>query len=77
MASTVSVSKLAGLMKGATSRMWDLEFPDTALSWQDGFWAESCSPDELRGLIEYIVDQRAHHCVGGLKERWEAPSAAR
>lgn len=70
-AATASVSLLAGRLKGATSRAWHLEFPSEELAWQDGYWAESCDPRDLSGLIRYIQGQRSHHASTAIRETWQ------
>jgi REP element-mobilizing transposase RayT len=71
LAPAVSLSTLAGRMKGASSRAWDLEHPGASLSRQDGYRAESCSPRSLEPLVSYIVDQRARHAREVAAESWE------
>jgi len=65
----VALSELARQMKGASSRLWNLS-QSPRLSWQDGYWAESVRPEDLRRLCDYIDNQRQHHRAGPLAERW-------
>ena len=59
-------------LKGGTSRFWNLEqVALEALTWQEGYWAESVSPKDLDALLVYVRNQRRHHANNPSMERWE------
>jgi REP element-mobilizing transposase RayT len=74
LAPAASLPTLVRRMKGASSRAWDLEHPGGSLPWQDGYWAESCSPGSLEPLVSYIIDQRGRHAREVAAESWETLS---
>lgn len=71
----VSLSALMKQVKGASSRAWNLQQPLPPsewhpLIWQDGFWAESCSPRHLEILTRYVASQRDMHRDDSPFESW-------
>ena len=69
--SAVSLATLVARIKGASSRAWNLEVSTPSLAWQDGYWAESCYPQQINPLLEYLRDQRTHHARRNPPESWE------
>jgi len=71
---TESVSHVVGVLKGAASHHWN-EHPlrECDLYWQEGFYAVSCNPADLGGLIHYVENQRQHHGTGHIKSELELP----
>jgi REP element-mobilizing transposase RayT len=67
--SSTALSEVARHLKGASSHTWNLSHRPR-LRWQDGYWAESVRPEDLRALCEYIRIQRERHCARDLQERW-------
>jgi REP element-mobilizing transposase RayT len=59
-------------MKGGASRFWNLEHPEhPRLGWQQGYWAETVTPEDLDGLLAYVRRQRIRHEGDRSLERWE------
>jgi putative transposase len=60
--STMSASRAAQLLKGASSRWIHSTFPDLAgFAWQDSYGAFSVSQSSLSTVADYIRGQRQHH----------------
>ncbi len=70
LAATTALAAVVQRMKGATSYLLPRVL-DAPLSWQDGYWAASFAAHELRNLITYVREQRAHHGRGSGAEDWE------
>jgi putative transposase len=69
----IAVAQIAHRLKGASSHDIHLLYPETrGRDWQSGYWAESVGPTNLDPLIDYILNQRAHHQVPHLRERWQS-----
>jgi len=66
---TTPMSELLQRVKGTSSRLWNLT-RSPRLTWQDGYWAESIRPEDLRGLCGYLGTQRQHHRSDGVLEGW-------
>jgi REP-associated tyrosine transposase len=74
--STLALATLVHALKGASSHAWNHRpSASTPLSWQDGYWAESCDPDDLGELFDYVRSQRNHHATPHAPEPWENPDA--
>lgn len=59
---TLAVCKAVQLLKGGSSRWIGETFPSLpGFAWQDGYGAFSVSKSSLPQVVQYIVDQRAHH----------------
>lgn len=71
--SVCSVAALSQSLKGASSREHNRATDPCGFSlyWQDGYWAESCGPQAVAGLIRYIRRQRLHHALDQRPEPWE------
>lgn len=69
----LALSTLVGEAKGYSAFIWNRATParDT-LAWQDGYWAESCRPDDLDALLRYVASQRRRHAAPCEPESWEA-----
>jgi REP element-mobilizing transposase RayT len=69
---TVSVARLAGVLKGVSSSAVNNDLaPGTGFRWQGGYAAFSVRSDDLEALTNYIRNQRAHHAVHTLNPRLE------
>ena len=61
---TITVSKVAQLMKGASSKWIHESFAHLReFAWQEGYGAFSVSCSNLPTVIKYIANQRAHHAA--------------
>jgi putative transposase len=71
--SECSMAMLVRSLKGASSREHNRTEPPYELSLygQDGYWAESCGPQAVPGLIRYLHRQRQHHALSQSPEPWE------
>ena len=70
---TLSVSKVAQLLKGGSSKWIHETFPALAgFEWQDGYGAFSLSKSQLPEVIEYVANQREHHRVRTFQEEYRA-----
>ncbi|MBI2389007.1 MAG: IS200/IS605 family transposase [Deltaproteobacteria bacterium] len=63
---TVTLATLIQQIKGASCRAWNqsrlVARPDwRPLVWQDGYWAQSCDPLTVGGLLPYVARQRTAH----------------
>lgn len=72
---TVSLARLVQQMKGGSSYAWNAMLQGTKkvtahLRWQDGYWAESCAPNAIAPLVEYIEQQRQRHYPRSPWESW-------
>ena len=74
LAAKVPLSELCKRLKGASSHLSKLEFADSPVSWQDGYWADSWHPDHTEPLVRYVRAQRDHHHCQHLQLEWEPPS---
>lgn len=69
---TTPISDLMRKLKGASSRLWNLS-RTPPLTWQDGYWAQSVRPEDLRALCGYLEIQRQHHLAKIDREDWMTP----
>lgn len=59
---TQSLANVVGQMKGYAAFMWNRASPPRDnLTWQDGYWARSCEPEDLARLLDYVTNQRRRH----------------
>jgi putative transposase len=59
---SISAAKAIQLLKGASSKWVNDEFPmNEHFSWQQGYAAFSLSPSRMKKTIEYINNQEDHH----------------
>ena len=70
---TVALATLVQQLKGGSSSEWNAAHgQEAALKWQEGYWAESCSPRGVAPLLEYVLRQREHHAPSTqAPESWE------
>jgi putative transposase len=66
-----SLAEVVQRIKGGSARALGLQSPELVFSWQDGYWARSCDPDDLGEVTAYVLDQRTHHRDGVKCEPWE------
>jgi putative transposase len=74
----MALARVVQQLKGATAHEWNARFLER-IAWQDGYWAESCSPRDTTALGDYVRSQRAHHSTtAGVRgsEAWERAFAA-
>jgi REP element-mobilizing transposase RayT len=69
LASTACLAAVLKTLKGRTGRIGNAS--SRPISWQNGYWAETWSPDRLPRLVAYVTNQRRHHQPGIPPERWE------
>jgi len=71
-APTVALADLVQQLKGASSCAINGHgLLADRISWQDGYWAESLSPDDFDPLANYIRGQRDRHDDSNPAERWQ------
>jgi putative transposase len=69
----ISISKVAQVVKGGSSKWIHDTFPDMrAFSWQDGYGAFSVSVSHVSETIAYIINQPAHHTKRSFEEEYIA-----
>ena len=67
-----SVANVAQHLKGASAHEWNVRFlASHRLHWQQGYWAETISPQAVPALMEHVERQRELH-AGVMTEGWEA-----
>jgi REP element-mobilizing transposase RayT len=69
--STQAISSVVKELKGASSRIVSLEYPDRFFKWQGTYGALSVSPAALPAVTGYIQNQADHHNRGDLKDSFE------
>ncbi|MEA3479305.1 MAG: IS200/IS605 family transposase [Bacteroidota bacterium] len=68
----VSVSGIIGEVKGYSSYVMANQIhPESGFRWQGGFGALTASKRDLPGLIRYIENQKEHHNLNNLNQKWE------
>jgi REP element-mobilizing transposase RayT len=65
------LSDVVKRLKGASSRAHNLADEAQVFRWQDGFWAQSCSPKDLDVVRAYVLGQRVHRANPSEPEPWE------
>jgi putative transposase len=68
---TLGLASLVKSLKGASSCAWNRDRRWSHLTWQEGYWAESISPDAFQALGRYIEQQRVHQDRVSQREPWE------
>lgn len=68
LAATVSLAALVQRLKGASSYAYNFT---ERFRWQEGYWAESVAPRDLRALRRYVLEQRQHHDGTEASEPWQ------
>jgi putative transposase len=69
----ISISKVAQVAKGASSKWIHDTYPDKrAFSWQDGYGAFSVSVSHVPETVAYIRNQREHHRTKSFQEEYIA-----
>jgi len=68
---TRTLAELVQRLKGVSSHDIAHTAGGAELSWQDGYYARSVSPETASDLFAYIRDQRAHHAASAELETWE------
>jgi putative transposase len=63
---TVSLARLAGVLKGTSSSVARSMEPDRPFRWQRGYAAFSVSPEDVPEVEAYIHNQKSHHAGGAL-----------
>ena len=58
-------------LKGASTRMWNVEHPWRRLRWQHGYWARSVDPVTLTRLLPYLHNQRQRHASRSIHAPFE------
>lgn len=67
----LSVSKIAQLVKGGSSKWVHDTFPDKLeFSWQDGYAAFSVSVSQIPATMAYIENQAEHHRKRSFQEEY-------
>lgn len=70
---TTSISKVAQLLKGSSSKWIHDEFPELrGFGWQDGYGAFSISQSNLPRVVSYIANQRQHHASQSFEDEFRA-----
>jgi putative transposase len=59
----VSLARLAGEVKGASSHAVKVIGDASAFGWQEGYGAFSVSADDLAAVESYVVNQLRHHAA--------------
>ena len=68
---TLSPSKIAQLVKGASSAWIHETFPNMrGFAWQDGYSAFTVSKSNIPDVITYIRTQREHHQTKSFKDEY-------
>jgi putative transposase len=71
---TISIADLAKQVKGATSSfVRDTLAADSHFGWSEGYGVFSVSPQDLKRVVAYIENQKAHHAKGTLWPCVEEP----
>ncbi len=66
---TISIADLVGRLKGRSSSWIGETFRmPQKFGWQGGYAAFSVSPSDVRGVADYIKNQREHHRRRGFQE---------
>ena len=68
---TQAICNVVKELKGASSRIVTIEFPDRFFKWQGTYGAVSVSPNGVRAVIKYIQNQADHHNRGDLRDSFE------
>jgi len=70
---SLAVAPLVQRLKGTSSRSLSAALGrEAGRMWQVGYWAQTVSPTELRGVAAYVTNQRAHHDdLHASSEPWE------
>jgi len=67
-----AIADLIGQLKGASShaahRAGVMARHD---AWQVGYWVESVGAAQIRPLLDYVTNQRAHHAADSALEPWQ------
>jgi putative transposase len=70
---TMALSKILQLLKGGSSKWIHENFPAlAAFEWQDGYGAFSVSKSQVPEVVEYVANQREHHCAQTFQEEFRA-----
>jgi REP element-mobilizing transposase RayT len=68
---TVAPFEIARYLKGDSSKWIHEEFRDLQdFAWQDGYGAFTVSKSNVRGVVSYIQNQRAHHQTRTFQEEY-------
>ena len=71
---SVSVARLAGIMKGtSSSAVRRGAAPLADFAWQSGYGAFSVGPREREAVERYVTDQKNRHATERVAAQWEAP----
>ncbi len=72
---TISASELMHHTKGVSSSgLNETEFPLHNFGWQEGYGVFSLSQRDLKEVISYVENQKAHHAENKLKPSLEDPN---
>jgi REP element-mobilizing transposase RayT len=69
---SILISKLVHQIKGASSHyIAQIIRPDDFFKWQGGYSAFTVSPNQMKSISAYILNQKQHHKNHSLKKKWE------
>jgi putative transposase len=69
---TLAISKFVQLMKGASSKWFNEQYPLEKFEWQEGFSTFSVSRSQVEGVLEYVRNQELHHSKRDFAEEYKA-----
>jgi REP element-mobilizing transposase RayT len=67
---SLAVSQAMKVLKGASSKWFNEEYPDSHFRWQEGFAAFSVSPSQVDSVVRYIKAQSTHHARRDFREEY-------
>jgi len=67
----IAPSKLVGDLKGASAREINKRTRRQSLRWQRGFGVVSFAKRHLKGVLDYVGQQKEHHSAGTAREALE------
>jgi putative transposase len=71
----VTPSKLVGDLKGASAREMNKRVGRQTLRWQRGFGVVSFAKRHLKGVLDYVAQQKQHHSAGATRDTLERHAA--
>ena len=68
---SVSVARLVGEVKGASSHLVTHDLGVAFFRWQSGYGAFTISTEDVPAVERYVLNQKQHHAFGGLEPTFE------
>ena len=68
---SVTISELVRQLKGGCSHDVNSQRTDKVLQWQRGYGVVSFGRNNLPWVLDYVLNQKAHHAAGRIHDRLE------